>query len=207
MSQRLGDLLVKEKVISPEQLEPALKAQKESPKAAWAGSWSSWDTYRTKMSPISSRANTAFLPSTCILRDRFGGSKADPRRDRKALSDTSAEPRRRVAHHRHGGPHQRVRHGRYQVHDRLQHRAGGRLRKRPSWKASRGPTTSRRPEENLEDVMASMWKSEADVEVQAEAEDVGLAELEKGADEAPIVKLVNMILTDAVKRGRQRHPH
>src|SRR5436190_382893 len=30
MSQRLGDLLVKEKILSPEQLEQALKAQKES---------------------------------------------------------------------------------------------------------------------------------------------------------------------------------
>src|SRR5947209_13133589 len=30
MSQRLGDLLVKEKVLSPEQLEQALKAQKDS---------------------------------------------------------------------------------------------------------------------------------------------------------------------------------
>src|SRR5712672_4595395 len=30
MSQRLGDLLVKEKILSPEQLEQALKAQKEA---------------------------------------------------------------------------------------------------------------------------------------------------------------------------------
>ncbi len=29
MSQRLGDLLVKEKIITPEQLEQATKAQKE----------------------------------------------------------------------------------------------------------------------------------------------------------------------------------
>jgi type IV pilus assembly protein PilB len=49
--------------------------------------------------------------------------------------------------------------------------------------------------------MASMSEDEADVELQAEEEDVGLAALEKSADEAPIVKLVNIILTEAVKRG------
>ena len=42
----------------------------------------------------------------------------------------------------------------------------------------------------------------SDVELQAEqAEDRTLAELEKAADEAPIVKLVNVVLADAVKRG------
>jgi type IV pilus assembly protein PilB len=40
-----------------------------------------------------------------------------------------------------------------------------------------------------------------DVELQEELAEASLAELEKGAVEAPIVKLVNLILTDAVKRG------
>jgi type IV pilus assembly protein PilB len=57
-------------------------------------------------------------------------------------------------------------------------------------------------EEDLEKVMASMTEgADADVELQAEEEEMGLSELEKAADEAPIVKLVNLILTDAVKRG------
>src|SRR3989440_1024595 len=56
--------------------------------------------------------------------------------------------------------------------------------------------------ENLDDVMQSINDmGDADVEVQAEEEQMELAELEKAADEAPIVKLVNIILTDAVKRG------
>ena len=38
MSQRLGDLLVKEKIITPEQLEQATKAQR-SRIAAWALPW------------------------------------------------------------------------------------------------------------------------------------------------------------------------
>jgi len=57
-------------------------------------------------------------------------------------------------------------------------------------------------EDNLEQVMQSMTElGDADVELQADEEELGLADLEKAADEAPIVKLVNMILTDAVKRG------
>src|SRR5574340_614865 len=49
--------------------------------------------------------------------------------------------------------------------------------------------------------MQSVSDFDADVELQAEEEEVGMEQLEKAADEAPIVKLVNLILTDAVKRG------
>src|SRR6059058_3243956 len=55
---------------------------------------------------------------------------------------------------------------------------------------------------DLEQVMQSITEmDEADVELQADQEELGLADLEKAADEAPIVKLVNLVLTDAVKRG------
>lgn len=57
------------------------------------------------------------------------------------------------------------------------------------------------PEEDLESVMASMGEDGTDVELQAEDTDTDAADLEKAAEEAPIVKLVNMILTEAVKRG------
>ena len=53
---------------------------------------------------------------------------------------------------------------------------------------------------NVDELLAAMG-DEADVELQAEAQEIDLNELEKSADEAPIVKLVNIILTDAVKRG------
>ena len=56
------------------------------------------------------------------------------------------------------------------------------------------------PEEDLESVINAMGESDADIELQADAEDLALAELEKAAEEAPIVKLVNMVLTDAVKK-------
>ena len=55
-------------------------------------------------------------------------------------------------------------------------------------------------DENVNELLASMGE-EADVELQAEQEELDLNALEKSADEAPIVKLVNIILTDAVKRG------
>src|SRR6059058_5029719 len=57
-------------------------------------------------------------------------------------------------------------------------------------------------EDDLEKVMASATDmGDADVELQSEEEEMGMDQLEKAADEAPIVKLVNIILTDAVKRG------
>jgi len=58
-------------------------------------------------------------------------------------------------------------------------------------------------EEELESVMQSIndLGEAGDVEVQAEEQEMELKELEKAADEAPIVKLVNLVLTDAVKRG------
>ena len=56
-------------------------------------------------------------------------------------------------------------------------------------------------EEKLEEVMASLDIGEADVELQEEEGEIDLADLEKAADEAPIVKLVNLILTEAVKKG------
>ena len=46
-----------------------------------------------------------------------------------------------------------------------------------------------------------MRVEDADVELQSEEDEMEPADLEKSADEAPIVKLVNMVLTDAVKRG------
>src|SRR6516165_9242395 len=56
------------------------------------------------------------------------------------------------------------------------------------------------PEENVDELLASMGE-EADVELQAEQAEIDLSELEKSADEAPIVKLVNIVMSDAVKRG------
>jgi type IV pilus assembly protein PilB len=56
--------------------------------------------------------------------------------------------------------------------------------------------------EELSKVMKDLTGEEAaDLELAAEEQEMNLAEMERAAEEAPIIKLVNLILTDAVKRG------
>jgi type IV pilus assembly protein PilB len=56
--------------------------------------------------------------------------------------------------------------------------------------------------EELSKVMKDLTDGDSpDLELAAEEQEMNLAELEKAAEEAPIIKLVNLILTDAVKRG------
>ncbi len=57
-------------------------------------------------------------------------------------------------------------------------------------------------EEELSKVMKDLTGEDAaDLELAAEEQETNLADLERAAEEAPIIKLVNLILTDAVKRG------
>ncbi len=56
--------------------------------------------------------------------------------------------------------------------------------------------------EELSKVMKDLAGDEtAEMELTAEESEMDLAALEKAAEEAPIIKLVNLILTDAVRRG------
>jgi type IV pilus assembly protein PilB len=56
--------------------------------------------------------------------------------------------------------------------------------------------------EELTKVMKDLTGEEAaDLEIAAEEAELNASELEKAAEEAPIIKLVNFVLTDAVKRG------
>jgi type IV pilus assembly protein PilB len=56
--------------------------------------------------------------------------------------------------------------------------------------------------EELDKVMKDLTADDADaLELAADEAEMDLAELEKAAEEAPIIKLVNLILTDAVKKG------
>jgi type IV pilus assembly protein PilB len=56
--------------------------------------------------------------------------------------------------------------------------------------------------EELSKVMKDLNADEAaDLELASEEQEMNLADLEKAAEEAPIIKLVNLIMTDAVKRG------
>jgi len=54
----------------------------------------------------------------------------------------------------------------------------------------------------LKKVMEDLQQAEsADLEVLEDEEELDVAALAEGAEEAPVVKLVNLILTDAIKRG------
>jgi type IV pilus assembly protein PilB len=55
--------------------------------------------------------------------------------------------------------------------------------------------------EELDKVMKDLAGEETEMELAAEEAEMDLAALERAADEAPIIKLVNLVLTDAVKRG------
>ena len=202
MSQRLGDLLVKEKVITAEQLEQATKLQKETHVRLASAlvklgflsdedvtnflsrqygvpainlSYFEIDPAVIKLIPYETAKRYQILPLS-----RVGASltiaMVDPTNvfamdDIKFMTGFNIEP---------------VVASESSITEGID--------------KAYGTTT---PEENLEDVMQSIndLGEAGDIEVQSEAEEIALKELEKAADEAPIVKLVNLVLTDAVKRG------
>jgi type IV pilus assembly protein PilB len=201
MSQRLGDLLVREKVITPEQLNQAMKAQKDAPSSRLGSilvklgfltdedvtnflsrqygvpainlSFFEIDSAVVKLIPHDTAKRYQILPLS-----RVGAS----------LTIAMVDPTNVFAM------------------DDIKFMTGFNIEpvvasETAIMEGIDKAYTQAPPEEDLEKVMASMSEDEADVELQAEEEDVGLAALEKSADEAPIVKLVNIILTEAVKRG------
>ena len=201
MSQRLGDLLVKEKVITAEQLEQATKLQKETHVRLASAlvklgflsdedvtnflsrqygvpainlSYFEIDPAVIKLIPYETAKRYQILPLS-----RVGAS----------LTIAMVDPTNVFAM------------------DDIKFMTGFNIEPVVASESSiivgidKAYGTSK--EEELEQVMQSMndMGEAADVEVQAEQQEVELKELEKAADEAPIVKLVNLVLTDAVKRG------
>src|SRR3954469_20547064 len=201
MSQRLGDLLVREKVITPEQLDQAMKAQKDAPNTRLGGilvklgfltdedvtnflsrqygvpainlSFFEIDSAVVKLIPHDTAKRYQILPLS-----RVGAS----------LTIAMVDPTNVFAM------------------DDIKFMTGFNIEPVVASESAilegieKAYGTSK--EEDLDQVMQSISDmDETDVELQADAEEIGLADLEKAADEAPIVKLVNLILTDAVKRG------
>jgi type IV pilus assembly protein PilB len=201
MSQRLGDLLVKEKVITAEQLEQATKLQKESHvrlasalvKLAFLTdedvtnflsrqygvpainlSYFEIDPAVIKLIPYETAKRYQILPLS-----RVGAS----------LTIAMVDPTNVFAM------------------DDIKFMTGFNIEPVVASESSivegidKAYGTSK--EEELEQVMQSMndMGEAGDIEVQGEEQELELKELEKAADEAPIVKLVNLVLTDAVKRG------
>jgi type IV pilus assembly protein PilB len=201
MSQRLGDLLVKEKVITPAQLEQAVKAQKDSGGKERLGS------ILVRMGMLSDEDVTNFLSRQygvpAINLEYFeidpAVVKLIPQETAKryqilplsrvgsALTIAMVDPTNVFAM------------------DDIKFMTGFNIEPVVASETAimagiEKAYTVQAPEENLDDIMASMDEN-VDVELQEEATEASLAELEKGAEEAPIVKLVNLVLTDAVKKG------
>jgi type IV pilus assembly protein PilB len=201
MSQRLGDLLVKEKIITPEQLEQASKAQKEQNCRLGSAlvklgfltdedvtnflsrqygvpainlSYFEIDPAVVKLIPFETAKRYQILPLS-----RVGAS----------LTIAMVDPTNVFAM------------------DDIKFMTGFNIEPVVASESSilagidKSYGTGGK-EEDLETVMQSMSEmSESDIEVQAEEQEMELSQLEKAADEAPVVKLVNLVLTDAVKRG------
>src|SRR3954469_18012341 len=201
MSQRLGDLLVKEKVITPEQLEQAMKAQKESPNSRLGGilvklgfltdedvtnflsrqygvpainlSFFEIDSAVVKLIPHDTAKRYQILPLS-----RVGAS----------LTIAMVDPTNVFA----------MDDIKFMTGFNIEPVVASESSIQQGIEKAYGTTQ----QDDLEQVMQSMTEAgEADVELQADQEELALSELEKAADEAPIVKLVTLVLTDAVKRG------
>src|SRR5690349_9367175 len=202
MSQRLGDLLVREKIITPEQLDKALRAQRE------AGPNSRLGSTLVNLGFVTDEEVTNFLsrqygvPAINLQYFEIDSSvvKLIPEETAKryqilplsrvgaSLTIAMVDPTNVFAM------------------DDIKFMTGFNIEPVVASESSiadgidKAYGTSK--EEDLEQVMQSITEfGEADVELQSEETEMDLSELEKAADEAPIVKLVNLVLTDAVKRG------
>ncbi len=200
MSQRLGDLLVKEKVITPEQLEQALKAQKES--NGRLGS------VLVKLGFLSDEDVTNFLSRQYgVPAINLSYFEIDPSVIKLIPQETARRyqilPLSRVGA---SLTIAMVDPTNVFAMDDIKFMTGFNIEPVVASESAIMEGIEKAygssQEEDLEKVMASVTEmGETDVELQSEEEEMALAQLEKAADEAPIVKLVNLILTDAVKRG------
>src|SRR5579859_2920262 len=200
MSQRLGDLLVREKVITNDQLEQALKKQKET--GGRLGS------VLVKLGFLSDEEVTNFLSRQYgVPAINLQFFEIDPNVVKLIPEDTSRKhqilPLSRVGA---SLTIAMVDPTNVFAMDDIKFMTGFNIEPVVASESSimerieQAYAAPEQEQENLDDIMASMG-DEADVELQAEAEELAASDLEKSAEEAPIVKLVNLILTDAVKRG------
>ncbi|HKM86618.1 MAG TPA: type IV-A pilus assembly ATPase PilB [Terriglobales bacterium] len=201
MSQRLGDLLVKEKVITQEQLEQATKLQKESHTRLASA--------LVKLGFLSDEDVTNFLSRQYgVPAINLSYFEIDPAVVKLIPYETSKRyqilPLSRVGA---SLTIAMVDPTNVFAMDDIKFMTGFNIEPVVASESSiiegidKAYGTSK--EEELEQVMQSMndLGEGTDIELQAEEHELELKELEKAADEAPIVKLVNLVLTDAVKRG------
>jgi type IV pilus assembly protein PilB len=201
MSQRLGDLLVKEKIITPDQLDKALKAQRDAGPNSRLGSTLVHLGFVTDEEVTNFLSRQYGVPAINLQYFEIDSSvvKLIPEETAKryqilplsrvgaSLTIAMVDPTNVFAM------------------DDIKFMTGFNIEPVVASESAIMDAIGKAygnssQEENVDELLASMGE-EADVELQAEQEELDLNELEKSADEAPIVKLVNIVMTDAVKRG------
>ena len=199
MSQRLGDLLVKEKIITPEQLQQALRKQKES--------GSRLGSVLVKLGFLTDEEVTNFLSRQYgVPAINLQFFEIDPNVV-KLIPQETARKHQILPLSRVGASLTIAMVDPTNVFamDDIKFMTGFNIEPVVASESAIMERIDRAyaepdEQENLDEIMASMG-DEADVELQADADEIAAADLEKSAEEAPIVKLVNLVLTDAVKRG------
>ena len=199
MSQRLGDLLVKEKVITPEQLSQASKVQKETNCRLGSA--------LVKLGFLSDEDVTNFLSRQYgVPAINLSYFEIDPAVVKLIPFETAKRyqilPLSRVGA---SLTIAMVDSTNVFAMDDIKFMTGFNIEPVVASESSINEGIEKaygtNNQEELETVMQSMTDLDADVELQSEEQEMELADLERAADEAPIVKLVNLVLTDAVKRG------
>jgi len=202
MSQRLGDLLVKEKIITPEQLEKAVRAQKDN-----GSSNTRLGSMLVQLGFVTDEEVTNFLSRQYgVPAINLQYFEIDPAVVKLVPEETAKRytilPLSRVGA---SLTIAMVDPTNVFAMDDIKFMTGFNIEPVVASESAivdailKAYSQSTR-EENVDELLASMG-DEADVELQADQDELDLTELEKSAEEAPIVKLVNIILTDAVKRG------
>ncbi len=128
MSSRLGEILVKESLIICGSAEAGARLSEEEWRPAGDLSGEAGIRQRRRHHRSSFPPVRRSLHQSEVLRSRSRRHQADPAGYGRPLPDRSALARRLDADHRDDRSHERLRDGRYQVHDRLQRRAGGGVR-------------------------------------------------------------------------------
>ena len=222
MAVRIGELLLKEKRITPEQLQQALNHQKAN------GGKLGYNL--VKMGFVKDEEITALLskqygvPSINLTQFEIDPAviKLIPADTAPEVSDRPAEPRRRDADDRDDGSDQRLRDGRHQVHDRLQRRAGRGVRDGGDRRDSAVLPDGGKAATTVSDAAGPERARSRDARVSkscrrstrpatsrfsTSCEEISAETLAKQGEEAPVVRLVNVRADVGDPEGRERHPH
>ena len=194
-NNRLGELLVREKLISLTQLRQAQEEQQKS--------GSEPRLHLAKLGFVSDDEITSFLsqqyrvPTVNLDEYEIDAEilKLVPKEPCERHKVVPVSRTGQLAHRRDGRPDEPQRDRRSQVSHRLQHRAGH--RERDGDPGGDREVLQRRP--SYDEVMAGF--DEAEIDFTGDDEDINLLELEKASEDAPVVRLVNLILLNAIKKG------